>query len=93
MSIASPFLLTLKGGEGLPLTHQAHFCPSPFQQRLINFGAIGPQVPAQITYLPEVDAPFEEMLQDVRKNEDDIIIRCGQEPTPSLKHNHFRQIM
>lgn len=83
-----------KGGEGHPFTHQAQFCPSPFQQLHIHFGTIGPQQePAQITYLPEVDAPFEEMLQDVRKDEDDIIIRCEREPTPSLKHNHFRQIM
>lgn len=47
-----------KGGEGLPFTHQAHFCQSPFQQLHIDFGAIGPQEPAQITYLPEADCPL-----------------------------------
>ena len=35
-----------KSGEGLPFTHQAHFCQSPFQQIHIHFGAIGPQAPA-----------------------------------------------
>lgn len=50
-------IIDQKGGKGHPFTHQAHFCQSPFQQLHTHFWAIGPQEPAQITYLPEADAP------------------------------------
>ena len=50
-------IIDRKGGKGFPFTHQAHFCQSPFQEIHINIGSIGPQEPAQITYLSEADAP------------------------------------
>lgn len=66
------------GGEGFPFGHQVHLGDALFEQGSVDGIAVSPKKACPIAKLPDPDAATEEMLENMRKDENDVLISPGK---------------